>query len=158
MPNTINKEAVLSARLAVLLQEPTLWEDMANTDYQGEIDEQGDTVKVQNFPIVEWDVQSGVDAQEKGGEDIGVTNWALGKSSLTVDQVAHINLKIKDIEKEISNLNLEKGLLVATAQGSKRARSRFIRDLAVSKAGNVVDDGAGWGCNSNNWNSTYLCT
>jgi|GEM_PF-3438917 hypothetical protein len=34
MANTINKETQLSARLLVLLQEPTLWEVMANTSYQ----------------------------------------------------------------------------------------------------------------------------
>lgn len=131
--NGINKEAQLSARVAVLLQEPTPWEDMANTDYQWEISESWDTVRVQNFPTIEWNVISW-DVQEEGWENIPVTDWSLGKSSITVNKVANINLKIKDIEKELSNLNIEKGLLFSLSQGNKRVRSRYIRDLAIAWA------------------------
>lgn len=133
MANTINKETQLSARLLVLLQEPTLWEVMANTSYQWELKEQWDTVKVQNFPLIEWD-SNNWDIQALWGENITVKDWALGKSDIKVDQIWTINIKIKDIEKELSNLNLESGLLQSIHNWKKRLVSRFIQKITIDSA------------------------
>jgi hypothetical protein len=66
MANVINTVPVLVARTLALLEEPTIYEQFANTEYEGDLKNSGDTVKVQNFPIVEWnDVTAGTKAQDK---------------------------------------------------------------------------------------------
>lgn len=143
MWNVINSAEVLSARIAYLLEEPTAFEEFANTEYEWELAEQGDQVTVQNFPVVEWNVVTWTDSvQKKAWEDIPEKDWALGKSKIIVKEVANINLKIKNIEKAISNLNLEQWLEYATAQWNRRVRSRYIRDLALAKAKNQVGTSA----------------
>ena len=141
MANTINIENVLSARVAYLLEEPTAFEEYANTTYQWELNEQWDTVTVQNFPQIDWDIKTWTaKVQTKAWENISVKDWALGRSEIKVDQVANINIKIKDIEKALSNLDLESWLAKSIARWAKRVKSNFIRDLAIENAGNSVWD------------------
>ncbi len=139
MGNKINTNPVLVAKVLVLLQEPTIYEQFANTEYEGDLDAQWDTVKVQNFPIVNWNnVTSWTNAQDRAGNTISVTDWELGISEIKVDEVANINLKIKDIEKALSNLNLESGLQMAVVKWNRRLRSHTVRDALIAGAGLTV--------------------
>ena len=142
MGNTINKSVLLTARVLTLLQEPTAWEMMANREYEWELKAQGDTVRVQTFPKIEWNSQTWVVAETKGWESISVTDWELGKEDLKIDRLSTINIKIKDIEKAISNLNLETGLLKSISDGKKRNVSKFIQKTAINGAWLEVWDAA----------------
>jgi len=137
--NVIHTNAVLVAKVLVLLQEPTIYEQFANTEFEWELSTQWDTVKVQNFPIVNWNnVTSWTNAQDRAGNTISVTDWELGISEIKVDMVANINLKIKDIEKALSNLNLESGLQMAVVKWNRRLRSHTVRDALIAGAGLTV--------------------
>lgn len=134
MANTINKSVLLTARVLTLLQEPTAWEMMANKEFEGELNEYGDTVRVQTFPKLEWNSKIW-EIEAIGWEEISTTDWELWKEDLKIDRLSTINIKIKDIEKAVSNLSLESWLLRAIWDAKKRNVSKFIQKTVLDAAG-----------------------
>lgn len=92
--NLLQKETIrLKDRLSRIKQ-------VANTKYQGELRNQGDTVSVQTFPNAFGNMGG------TAGGTISTPAWAIKDEQLQVTEVMQNGRKVKDIEEVQSNLNL----------------------------------------------------
>lgn len=130
--NTIIKENLLAKETVRLLDKKFVIMNYANTEYEGEIKQQGDTVSVQTFPNIAW--STGTTA----GADITASPWTISKETLTVDQLAQLRVEVTNVEEIQSNLSLREKTAERMAYGQAELLEKFIVKLAVEAAGNSL--------------------
>lgn len=130
--NTIIKENLLAKETIRLLDKKFVIMNYANTDYEGEIKQQGDTVSVQTFPNISW--STGTTA----GADIAASAWTITKETLTVDQLAQLRVEVTNVEEIQSNISLREKTAERMAYGQAELLEKFIVKLAVEAAGNKL--------------------
>ena len=135
MANTIVLENLLQKETIKLKDKLTVIKQVANTKYQGDLKQQGDTVTVQTFPN-HFGNMGGT-----AGDDITLDDWAITGEQLTVDQVFQNGAKVKDIEEVQSNLSLIGQLSNRYAFSSALNEDQYIASfftdaLTDNKAGN----------------------
>lgn len=89
---------VWSGKLLVEYYTDTVFADIANTDYEGEIKNQGDKVHIRTLPEIE------IFDYEKG-QTLEITRPNPGKIELTIDYAKYFNLAIDDIDKFQSDID-----------------------------------------------------
>lgn len=126
--NTIIKENLLVKETIRLLDKEFVVMPWANTMYEGEIKRQGDTVSVETFPRVTW--SSGTTA----GADITASTFTITKETLTVDQLAQINIPVTQVEEIQSNLALRTKIAEQIAYSQRDVLEQFVIGLAAAGA------------------------
>lgn len=99
--NTIIVKAMLMKETVRLLDKKLVIAQRANRAFEGELKKQGDTVSVQTFPNIAFATGG------TAGDDITASNFTITSEDLVVDQVAQVNVVIKDWEELRSNLDLQ---------------------------------------------------
>lgn len=123
--STIIKESLLAKEVTRLLDKKFVIIPWANTMYEGEVKQQGDTVSIQTFPNISW--SSGTTA----GADITATTYTITKDQLVVDQLAQMRVEVTNIEEIQSNLALREEVANRMAYGQSDLLEKFVVSIAV---------------------------
>lgn len=134
--NTIIKENVLVKETISLLDMKFPVAEWANTEFEGEIKKQGDTVSVQQFPRIAF--TTGTTA----GADIDATTFAITKATLVADTLMQVRVPVTNLEEVQSNLNLREELAREIMYDMRKKIDGFISYKAMSGAdtGNKLHD------------------
>lgn len=94
-----------------------------NTMLEGQLRREGDTVRVQNLPDVEWN-KGGT-----AGADITASSFAITQESLTITDTFQINEEIADIQEVQYNRNLMSDITSRIAEGQARLQDKYVASL-----------------------------
>ena len=137
LPNGNWSPVIYSQKVLKFFRTASVAEDITNTDYAGEIESFGDTVKIIVEPTItvsSYTRGSVVSPQDLQDDVI----------SMTVDQANAFAFKIDDIEERHSHVNWESLATSAGAYALKNEYDQNILSYMVSNAGTTVgSDGSG---------------
>ena len=119
---------IFSQKVLKFFRRASVVEDITNTDYAGEIENFGDTVRIIKEPTVT------VSAYQRGSV-VNPQDLADDQITMTVDQANAFAFKIDDIEERHSHVNFE---ALATSSGAFALKRKY--DKTVLQA---MSDGAG---------------
>ena len=119
---------IFSQKVLKFFRRASVVEDITNTDYAGEIENFGDTVRIIKEPTVTV-------AAYTRGSVVNPQNLADDQITMTVDQANAFAFKIDDIEERHSHVNFE---ALATSSGAFALKRKY--DKTVLQA---MSDGAG---------------
>lgn len=125
MANTIIVKDLLQAEVIRRKDRLTVIKQVANTKYQGELRKQGDTVTVQQFPLLSGNVGG------TAGGDITLSDWAIADFDLVVSEVYQNGAIVKDIEEVQSNLQLRGQIAQSFAKSSDINEDQYISSLST---------------------------
>ena len=130
-------------------------EAITNTDYSGEIENFGDTVKIIKEPTIT------VTAYQRGAS-INSQDLTDAEISLTVDQGNYFAFKVDDIEERQSHVNFE---ALATSSGAYALKKQYDYNVLSNINSNATTDTSNLGaassaisCNTGNECANYLST
>tara|TARA_E500000318_G_scaffold100514_1_gene103262 strand:+ start:3811 stop:4749 length:939 start_codon:yes stop_codon:yes gene_type:complete len=130
---------IFSQKVQKFFRRASVVEDVTNTDYAGEIENFGDTVKIIKEPTIT--VQD-----YARGTAVSTQDLADDQITLVVDQGSYFAFKVDDIEERQSHVNFES---LATSSGAYSLKRNYdfnvlkhIYDNAATSAGNTGTDGA----------------
>lgn len=135
--NVIQTEDLLQKEVTRRKDRITVISQVANKKYEGTLKEQGDTVQVQQFPLLNGNMGG------TAGSDINIASWAIAKFPLTIDKVYQNGADVKDIEEVQSNLQLRGQLAQSFAKSSAINEDQFVASLStLAYASNKVNNQA----------------
>ena len=130
---------IFSQKVQKFFRRASVVEDITNTDYAGEIENFGDTVKIIKEPTIT--VQD-----YARGTAVSTQDLADDQITLVVDQGSYFAFKVDDIEERQSHVNFES---LATSSGAYSLKRNYdfnvlkhIYDNAATSAGNTGTDGS----------------
>lgn len=124
-----------SARLLDNLDKNMVFLNMVNRDYEGEITQYGDTVKINQL--------GGITIKDYTGADIDdPEELTSAQQDLKIDQAKYFNFTVKDIDKAQSNVNLIDGSMKRAAYGLADAIDQDIASLVAGAGITVGTDDA----------------
>ena len=128
---------IFSQKVQKFFRRASVVEDITNTDYAGEIENFGDTVKIIKEPTIT--VQD-----YARGTAVSTQDLADDQITLIVDQGSYFAFKVDDIEERQSHVNFE---ALATSSGAYSLKKnydynvlKYIYDNASTSAGNTGTD------------------
>jgi len=153
LPNGKWNPSIYSQKVLKFFRRSSVAEAITNTDYAGEIENFGDTVKIIKEPTVT------VSAYTRGAvvntEDLTDT-----EITLTVDQGNYFAFKVDDIEERQSHVNWESLSTSSGAYGLKKAYDynilKEINDNAATDATSIGSAGSAISCNTGDEAADYL--
>ena len=119
---------IFSQKVLKFFRRASVAEDITNTDYAGEIENFGDTVRIIKEPTIT------VSAYQRGSV-VNPQDLADDQTTMTVDQANAFAFKIDDIEERHSHVNFE---ALATSSGAYSLKRKY--DANILQA---LSDGAG---------------
>ena len=119
---------IFSQKVLKFFRRASVAEDITNTDYAGEIENFGDTVRIIKEPTIT------VSAYQRGSV-VNPQDLADDQITMTVDQANAFAFKIDDIEERHSHVNFE---ALATSSGAYSLKRKY--DANILQA---LSDGAG---------------
>ena len=119
---------IFSQKVLKFFRRASVVEDITNTDYAGEIENFGDTVRIIKEPTIT------VSAYQRGSV-VNPQDLADDQTTMTVDQANAFAFKIDDIEERHSHVNFE---ALATSSGAYSLKRKY--DANILQA---LSDGAG---------------
>ena len=122
--------SIFSQKVLKFFRRASVAEDITNTDYTGEIENFGDTIKIMKEPTLT------VSAYQRGSV-VNPQDLADDQITKSVDQANAFAFKIDDIEERHSHVNFE---ALATSSGAYALKRKF--DANVLQ---LMSDGAGIG-------------
>ena len=130
---------IFSQKVQKFFRRASVVEDITNTDYAGEIENFGDTVKIIKEPTIT--VQD-----YARGTAVSTQDLADDQITLVVDQGSYFAFKVDDIEERQSHVNFE---ALATSSGAYSLKRNYdfnvlkhIYDNAATSAANTGTDGS----------------
>jgi hypothetical protein len=130
---------IFSQKVQKFFRRASVIEDVTNTDYAGEIENFGDTVKIIKEPTIT--VQD-----YARGTAVSTQDLADDQITLVVDQGSYFAFKVDDIEERQSHVNFES---LATSSGAYSLKRNYdfnvlkhIYDNAATSAANTGTDGS----------------
>ena len=99
---------IFSQKVQKFFRRASVVEDITNTDYAGEIENFGDTVKIIKEPTITV-------ADYARGTAVSTQDLADDQITMTVDQGSYFAFKVDDIEERQSHVNFE---ALATSSGA----------------------------------------
>lgn len=130
---------IFSQKVQKFFRRASVVEDITNTDYAGEIENFGDTVKIIKEPVITV-------ADYARGTAVSTQDLADDQLTLVVDQGSYFAFKIDDIEERQSHVNFE---ALATSSGAYALKKSYdfnilkhIFDNASTSAANTGTDGS----------------
>lgn len=128
---------IFSQKVQKFFRRASVVEDITNTDYAGEIENFGDTVKIIKEPTITV-------ADYARGTAVSTQDLADDQVTMTVDQGSYFAFKVDDIEERQSHVNFE---ALATSSGAYSLKKnydynvlKFIYDNASTSAGDTGTD------------------
>jgi len=115
-----------------LFRRASVVEDITNTDYAGEIDNYGDTVRIIKEPTITVSAYS-------RGTTVTAQNLADDETTMVVDQANAFAFKIDDIEERQSHVNFE---ALATSSGAYSLKRKFDGNVLQSMVDGAAIAGA----------------
>ena len=128
LPNGNFTPEIFSQKVLKFFRRASVAEDITNTDYAGEIDNYGDTVRIIKEPTITVSSYS-------RGSTVSPQDLADDQTTMVVDQANAFAFKIDDIEERQSHVNFE---ALATSSGAYSLKRKY--DANVLQA---MTDGAG---------------
>lgn len=129
------QRTIWSTRLNESLKKNLVYGSVVNTDYEGEIKEKGQTVKILSVggvTISDYDKATGMNTPEE------VTDSSL---ELTINQAKSFNFRVDDIDKAQTNANIMDAAMKEAAYGLADKADQYIAGLYTGvAAGNVIGD------------------
>ncbi|WP_425446668.1 P22 phage major capsid protein family protein [Dethiothermospora halolimnae] len=126
---------IWSARLNEKFKRNLVYGNCVNTDYEGEINGQGSTVKINSIGSVtigDYDKTTGVGKPEELSSE---------QTSLVIDQAKYFNFQVDDIDKAQANVDLLEGGIKEAAFGLANTCDKYIAGFYTEvKAGNIIGD------------------
>nr|DAE96021.1 MAG TPA: Major capsid protein [Caudoviricetes sp.]DAY11452.1 MAG TPA: Major capsid protein [Caudoviricetes sp.] len=126
--NTIIKENLLVKETIRLLDKQFVILPWANTEFEDEIKQQGDSVSVQTFPRIQHTDGT------KADDVIPESTFAIKKEVLNIDTLKVVNVPVGDLEQIQSNLNLIQKVAEQIRYDMKDKMDKFIADTAIAGA------------------------
>ena len=117
LPNDNFIPEIYSQKVQKFFRTASVVEDITNTDYAGEIENFGDTVRIIKEPVVTV-------ASYTRGSTINTQELADDQITLVVDQANAFAFKVDDIEERHSHINFES---VASSSGAYALKMHMIR-------------------------------
>ena len=129
---------IWSARLLKHLDEDLVFKQLVNTDYEGEIRNVGDTVRVNRIGDIV------VGSYTKNGE-IGSPQQLSGEQLvLTIDQFRYFNFYVDDVDSAQQNPKIMDEAMRRAAFALAREVDKYIAGLYTQAGGKLDNDGAGY--------------
>ena len=123
-----------SARLLVNLQKAQVFAGLVNRDYEGEIANAGDTVKINGIGAVT------VGAYAKNSTSLSWQTLADASQALLIDQSKYFAFKVDDVDKVQTNVNLIDAAMQEAAYALSDNIDQFIAGLHA-QVGNLRNGG-----------------
>ena len=126
---------IFSQKVLKFFRRASVVEDITNTDYAGEIENFGDTVRIIKEPVITVSSYS-------RGSVINAQDLADDQITMVVDQANAFSFKIDDIEERQSHVNFE---ALSTSSGAFALKRRYdanILDQMATDAGLTGESGA----------------
>lgn len=137
MANTIIKDTLLQKEVMRFLGKKAVIKPFANTKFQGQLRQGGDTVRVEVFPEIVLDLSG------TAGSSITQQDFVITTEDLLIDKVAQSNVGLRDIEKVQSNLNLHSQIGQKVAYALDQLADKTIAVAALDNhADNRLNEGA----------------
>mgnify|MGYP003133617914 FL=1 len=147
--------AIYSQKVLKFFRRSSVAEAVTNTDYAGEIENFGDTVKIIKEPTVT------VSSYSRGAV-VNTQNLDDNQITLTVDQGNYFAFKVDDVEERQSHVNWEALSTSSGAYSLKKAYDynvlKAISDNASTDTTNLGAAGSAISCNTGNECANYLST
>ena len=106
---------IFSQKVQKFFRRASVVEDITNTDYAGEIENFGDTVKIIKEPTITV-------RDYAGGQTVDPQVLADDQITMTVDQGSYFAFKVDDIEERQSHVNFE---ALATSSGAYSLKKNY---------------------------------
>ena len=146
LPNGKWNPSIYSQKVLKFFRRSSVAEAITNTDYAGEIENFGDTVKIIKEPTVS------VSSYTRGAV-VNTQDLADSEISLTVDQGNYFAFKVDDIEERQSHVNWES---LATSSGAYQLKKAYdyniLKDIADNAATSSTAGTAGSSITTNTGN------
>src|SRR6056300_1741578 len=126
---------IFSQKVLKFFRRASVAEDITNTDYAGEIENFGDTVRIIKEPTIT------VSAYSRGSV-VNPQDLADDQTTMVVDQANAFAFKIDDIEERQSHVNFEALATSSGAYSLKRKYDANVLDEMVTSAGITSEAGA----------------
>ena len=111
--------SIYSQKVLKFFRRSSVVEGITNTDYTGEIENYGDTVRIIKEPAIT------VQSYTKGSQT-NLQNIADDQTTLVVDTANYFAFKVDDIEERQSHINFES---LATSSGAYALKRKYDRDV-----------------------------
>ena len=111
--------SIYSQKVLKFFRRSSVVEGITNTDYAGEIENYGDTVRIIKEPAIT------VSSFTKGSQT-NLQNIADDQTTLVVDTANYFAFKVDDIEERQSHINFES---LATSSGAYALKRKYDRDV-----------------------------
>jgi hypothetical protein len=126
---------IFSQKVLKFFRRASVAEDITNTDYAGEIENFGDTVRIIKEPTITVSSYS-------RGSVVNPQDLADDQITMVVDQANAFAFKIDDIEERQSHVNFEALATSSGAYSLKRKYDANVLDLMATEAGLTGESGA----------------
>jgi len=126
---------IFSQKVLKFFRRASVAEDITNTDYAGEIENFGDTVRIIKEPTIT------VSAYSRGSL-VNPQDLADDQTTMVVDQANAFAFKIDDIEERQSHVNFEALATSSGAYSLKRKYDANVLDAMATNAGLTGESGA----------------
>lgn len=126
--NTVITADLLQKEVIRKLRAKHIVVNLANTKYEWELKQQGDTVRVITFPRINF--SSGTTAWA----DITASTYTPTSETLTADQLDQVRIEIADLQRIVSNIDDMALLADEIAYSMNEIYERFVIGLAVAWA------------------------
>ena len=123
---------IWSARILAALEKQLVYNKFFNRDYEGEIRDAGDTVKIGlvGAPTVKkYDKGTDIDAPD----DVAVTD-----ATLTIAQADYFNIKVDDVDAAQSKINLLESASSQTGYAFGDVTDKYLAGLLVTGTGGTI--------------------
>ena len=128
LPNGNFTPEIFSQKVLKFFRRASVVEDITNTDYAGEIENYGDTVRIIKEPTITVSSYS-------RGATVSPQDLADDQITMVVDQANAFAFKIDDIEERQSHVNFEALATSSGAYSLKRKYDATVLDAMVTNAG-----------------------
>ena len=135
LPNGNFTPEIFSQKVLKFFRRASVAEDITNTDYAGEIENYGDTVRIIKEPTIT------VSAYSRGAT-VSPQDLADDQITMVVDQANAFAFKIDDIEERQSHINFEALATSSGAYSLKRKYDANVLDEMLTSAGITGEAGA----------------
>lgn len=123
---------IWSARILAALEKQLVYNKFFNRDYEGEIRDAGDTVKIGlvGAPTVKKYTKG---SEIEAPDDVTVTD-----ATLTIDQADYFNIKVDDVDAAQSKINLLESASSQTGYAFGDVTDKYLADLLVAGTGGTI--------------------
>ena len=135
LPNGNFTPEIFSQKVLKFFRRASVVEDITNTDYAGEIENYGDTVRIIKEPTITVSAYS-------RGTTVSAQDLADAETTMVVDQANAFAFAIDDIEERQSHVNFE---ALATSSGAYSLKRKFDANVLSAMAAGAGISGSTYG-------------